>query len=153
LAVAVAHTITLADATSGGTWSSSAPSKATVDAGGVVTGVATGSTNISYTVTNGVCHISAIKGITVAASRMILQEERPLQLYPNPSTGALTIDCPGQGTLTVFTLEGKMVKTYQVPAGKTDLTLPFGLAAGTYLCRYAGEEGSLATVRLTYQPQ
>jgi hypothetical protein len=150
----VAHTITLTDATSGGTWSSSAPSKATVDAGGVVTGVATGSTNISYTVTNGVCHISAIKGITVAASRQVSQEEgRPLQLYPNPSTGALTIECPEQGSLTIFTLEGKIIKTYQVSAGKTDLTLPFGLAAGTYLCRYAGEEGSLATVRLTYQPQ
>ncbi len=44
--------ITLADATSGGTWSSSNTSLATVNSAGVVRGVAVGTLNISYAVTN-----------------------------------------------------------------------------------------------------
>ena len=50
--VAVGSTITLTDATSGGTWSSSATGTATVSSGGVVTGVATGVATITYSVTN-----------------------------------------------------------------------------------------------------
>ena len=43
---------TLTDTASGGTWTSSAPFVATVSASGVVTGLATGGANISYSVTN-----------------------------------------------------------------------------------------------------
>lgn len=46
-------TITLTDTTSGGVWSSSNTSVATVNSSGVVSAVALGSTVISYTVTNG----------------------------------------------------------------------------------------------------
>ena len=42
-------TVTLSDATAGGTWSSSTPTIATVGAAGVVTGVSGGTTTISYT--------------------------------------------------------------------------------------------------------
>ena len=42
------RTITLNNTSAGGTWSSSAPSLATVDASGVVTGVAAGAATISY---------------------------------------------------------------------------------------------------------
>ena len=44
---------TLADATTGGTWSSSNLTAGTVSASGVVTGIATGSVNISYTLPAG----------------------------------------------------------------------------------------------------
>ncbi len=47
-------TITLTDGVSGGSWSSSASSLATISAAGVVTGIATGTTVISYAV-SGVC--------------------------------------------------------------------------------------------------
>lgn len=63
--VGIGHTITLADSTIGGTWSSHTPSIATVNTSGVVTGVATGTTEITYTVTN-ICGTSyATKTINV----------------------------------------------------------------------------------------
>ena len=43
---------TLADAANGGAWSSNASATATVNAAGIVTGIAQGTANISYTVTN-----------------------------------------------------------------------------------------------------
>lgn len=45
-------TITLANATSGGTWSSSDPTKATIDATGKVTAIQSGSVTITYTTTD-----------------------------------------------------------------------------------------------------
>ncbi|MCD6011137.1 MAG: surface protein [Flavipsychrobacter sp.] len=61
--VCVAATITLTDATPGGTWSSST-TDATVS-GGVVTGVTAGSTIISYTVTNACGSADATAAITI----------------------------------------------------------------------------------------
>jgi hypothetical protein len=61
--VATGATITLVDATPGGTWSSS-NAHATVSPVGVVTGVSAGAVTISYSVSNGVCTISALKYIT-----------------------------------------------------------------------------------------
>jgi Secretion system C-terminal sorting domain/Carboxypeptidase regulatory-like domain/Bacterial Ig-like domain (group 2) len=57
--VCIGSTITLADATSGGTWSSSDVTIATVSSSGVVTGVSSGSVTISYTVT-GTCGATSV---------------------------------------------------------------------------------------------
>ncbi len=65
--VCAGSNITLTDATGGGTWSSSNTALATV-AGGVVTGVAGGTLNISYTLPTG-CF--AIKSVTVNADAPI----------------------------------------------------------------------------------
>ncbi len=51
-AVCVGATISLSDMTSGGSWTSSNTSIASVDGSGVVLGVATGTININYTLTN-----------------------------------------------------------------------------------------------------
>jgi hypothetical protein len=59
------NTITLADATPGGTWASTNTGVATIDASGVVTGVAPGTTTISYTITNGQCTNAATVDLTV----------------------------------------------------------------------------------------
>ncbi len=50
--ICVGQTSSLTDVTPGGVWSSGAPGIASVSAGGLVTGIATGSAIINYTVTN-----------------------------------------------------------------------------------------------------
>ncbi len=50
--VCVGQNLTLSNATSGGTWSSGSTSNATITTGGIVRGVASGTTIISYSVTN-----------------------------------------------------------------------------------------------------
>ncbi len=63
--VCAGATITLADATPGGVWSSSSTGIATVGVTGIVTGVAAGTTTISYSVTNSCGTATATMPITV----------------------------------------------------------------------------------------
>ena len=67
--VCVGSNATLSESVSGGVWSSATTSIATVTSAGVVTGVATGTDSIAYTVTNA-CGVSAVKkyGITVTTA-------------------------------------------------------------------------------------
>ncbi len=53
--VCIGTTITLTDATTGGVWSSSDDTVATIDASGVVTGLMAGTVTMYYTVTSGGC--------------------------------------------------------------------------------------------------
>ena len=70
--VCVAGTTSLSDVTGAGTWSSDDATIATVDGSGNVTGVAGGSVNIVYTVTNGSgCTDSAVVSVTVNALPVI----------------------------------------------------------------------------------
>ena len=85
--VSSGSTITLSDATPGGNWSSSNATIASVDAGGVVTGVAaSGTANITYSLPYGSgCNAIASKTITVHT--------------PAPHAHGTTVG----GTMTVFT--------------------------------------------------
>jgi uncharacterized protein YjdB len=150
--VTVDHSIVLGDATFGGVWSSSKPSKAIVNFGGMVTGMSSGATVISYTVTNGVCQVAATRLVLVTTSRdgnlSQASSVAAFKLYPNPSHGTLTIESPVGGILTLFTLEGKQLQAYNILEGSNQLQLPLGLPAGAYICKYHGEDGSDETVRL-----
>lgn len=68
--VCIGQTLSLSNSTApGGTWASVDESKATIDATGTVTGVAIGTTSITYTVTNGTtgCSSTITKSVTVNA--------------------------------------------------------------------------------------
>ncbi len=60
--------ITLTDASGSGVWSSSNTSIATVDAFGVVSGITSGTFNISYTVTNGCGTLATYSVVTVSTT-------------------------------------------------------------------------------------
>ncbi len=90
--VCEAGSITLTDATPGGTWSSGAITIAMVSSGGLVTGVSAGTVNIIYTLTS-TTGCQAIKVVTV----------HPL---PSPITGPSSV-CIGQNiTLSDATIGG-----------------------------------------------
>ncbi len=61
----IGQTLTLANDSIGGTWTSSTTGVATVDASGLVTGLAAGTTTITYTVDNGICEKFVTQDITV----------------------------------------------------------------------------------------
>jgi hypothetical protein len=63
-------TISLSDAVTGGVWSSSNPSAATVSSTGVVTGIAAGTTTISYAVTgcSGIAYATKVVTVTSGTS-------------------------------------------------------------------------------------
>ena len=92
--VCVNSTLALADATTGGVWASSNTAIATISATGVVTGVADGTTNITYTITNGT-------GCAAIATQSVAAHAIPVVTLsgPNPL-------CPGV-TATYTTQAGQ----------------------------------------------
>ena len=70
-----------------------------------------------------------------------------LRVYPNPTTGHLTISAPEQGIFIVYDLQGQQTARYSVIKGETEIVLP-SVAAGVYLGRFLGESGYEQVVRV-----
>ncbi|GAA4459878.1 hypothetical protein GCM10023093_01690 [Nemorincola caseinilytica] len=151
-------TIRLANTATSGLWSSAGSETATIDADGLVTGVLPGIVTIRYITTN-LCgadtatkkvyvQFGTICGTAVAPTASVTH----ISIFPNPSSGALTVETPAPGTLLVYTIDGKEVSRHTIRRPSTSVTLPGDLTAGLYMCRFAGEDGSSTVVRLVYQP-
>ncbi|MBX2905499.1 MAG: Ig-like domain-containing protein [Taibaiella sp.] len=154
--VVVASSITLSSSVSGGVWSSSATSTATVgSSSGSVTGVAPGTVTITYAVT-GACGLGiATHTVNVTASRPgynKLEDGADFTVYPNPTNGDIFIQTTTAGIVTVYGIDGRELSSQDIEKGSTKLSLPAGVAAGIYMLRFAGADGTVKTTRLIYQP-
>lgn len=155
--VSAGSTITLANAVPGGTWTSNSIARATVDASGTVTGISAPAATISYTVTNGACKVSVTKLITIAAHKgepgvASATGAVELRMFPNPTSGSFNLETPVAGTLIIYTLDGREIQHSNVAEGSNALSLPGGLTAGIYLCKFIGGDDTIITTRLMYQP-
>ncbi len=136
--------ITLTDATSGGSWSSSNTSVATVNASGVVTGVTAGTATITYTVTNGCGTANATYAVTV----------NPL---PAPAAiSGLAAICVGATTnLTNASTGGTWSSANAAIATVNSTGTVTGIGAGTTNISYALTNGCgtvAATLAVTVSP-
>ncbi|MBX2906827.1 MAG: Ig-like domain-containing protein [Taibaiella sp.] len=151
--VSVGATTTMTGSPTGGSWGSSSAATAAISGYGVVTGVAAGSATISYTLAG----CANTKGITVtgAASRPAGMTEEAVTLFsvfPNPSHGSLSVSTGVAGTFTIYTVDGKVAAMSELTEGVNAINMPTNMAAGTYLCRFNGTDGSVQSVRLVYEP-
>jgi len=150
--VSVGATTTFAGSPTGGAWTSSATTVATVNTSGVVSGIATGSATITYSVSG----CLNTKGITVtpgASSRPVTTVEQVLfSVFPNPAHGSLSVSTSVAGTFAIYTVDGKLASVSELTEGTNAISMPSGLTAGTYLCRFQGVDGSVQAVRLVYEP-
>ncbi len=126
LSACVGQTITLSDATAGGTWSSSNTAVATIGStSGILLGVSPGTTTISYTLGTG-CIVTAV--VTVNALAPIsgstnLCQGQTTTLSDAVAGGAWTISntnasIDGSGNITGVNV-GTAVVTYSLPSGCT----------------------------------
>jgi len=153
LAASIGSPVAYTDGVSGGTWTSSNTARVTIGAGtGLLTGVSGGTLTITYSVSG----CNATKAITITTPRVAggidNENESIIRLYPNPTTGAFTLQAPADGTFAVYTLDGKQVEQYNITAGNNTLSLPKGIASGVYMCRYSGNDRNTLMVRLLYEP-
>jgi trimeric autotransporter adhesin len=139
----------------GGTWSSANPAIASVSGTGVVTGNSVAATTITYTLPATGCF--GTRSINVVAARAgspsggVIDNAGVLKVFPNPTSGSITIDAPVSGTFIVYTIDGKEVAQYTIGATTVTASLPQHLAAGVYMCRFNGADGTSAIVRLVYE--
>jgi len=136
-------TTTLADTSSGGTWTSSNTALATIgSATGVVTGVSGGTLNITYTVANGCMDVQSFyvdpcglkNGNEPAANTAA---EQVYTLFPNPTNGNISItqSIPVDGDMQVTVLNAVGAKVYAGPVAFSGGLgrLSISAASGMYL--------------------
>ena len=141
----VASTINLTTTTTGGTWSSSNASVATIGSTtGIVTGLTSGTTTISYTVSNACGSASATITITVNP-------------FPNASTitGATSLCAGSTTTLTDAITGGSWSSTNTAVANVGSTGVVLGVSSGTTIISYAVSNAcgsSSATKTITVNP-
>lgn len=155
LAITVGSTSALANSVPGGTWSSSATGVASIGTSGIMTGVGAGTAVITYKLTSTLCYVTATATITTSAGRGVLSSigedvSNDVRMYPNPTTGILTIEAEKNGTFALYTLDGREVQQYVIEAPNTQIALPIDLIPGAYMCVYKGVDGSSKKVRIVY---
>lgn len=124
--VCVGSTVTLVDTVSGGTWSSGNNALATVNASGIVTGVASGVVNIYYSVSNECGSTNATVSLNVTTAPVV-----------NPISGASVL-CPSTTiSLSTTTSGGTWSSTNTAVATVNAAGVVFGIVDGTTTISYA----------------
>ncbi|MES2702551.1 MAG: Ig-like domain-containing protein, partial [Bacteroidota bacterium] len=145
----------------GGTWSSSNGLIASVSSStGTVNALLPGTATITYSLTSAAgCVGRSTQAITVSASREggnnanpVMEAGIEFSVYPNPTTGAFTVSTTEAGVFGIYTIDGKETARFNVAAGNNAIQLPQGIAAGVYMCRFTGMNGSNVMVRLVFEP-
>lgn len=124
--VCIGQTIILSSTVSGGSWTSSNPSLATVGSTGAVTGIAAGSVLISYTVSNACGTVTSTTTIGVSAGTAVAA-----------ISGATSV-CPGGNTLLADATPGGTWTSSNTAIATASSTtgLISGIAAGTVTISY-----------------
>ncbi len=143
--VCAGMSIALTESVTGGTWSSSNSSVATVSAG-TVAGLAIGTVTISYSVTNGCGTRSATHAVSVVSPEVchtmtgtIKGSEDEISVFPNPASTILNISAPVVVNITMLSIDGKVVID-QKSVTKVDIS---NLANGMYFVNIFDENGQL----------
>lgn len=131
--VCIGQTTALANTTAGGTWSSSNTAAGTIDATGVVTGIAAGTTTISYVTANGCFEtltvtVNNLPGVITGGTTVC--ENSTTTLSSTPPGGTWSSSTPATGTVN-----GGGVVT--------------GLSAGTTTITYTSAVGCIRTTVIT----
>ena len=131
--VAVGSSIHLSNDSTGGTWTVSTPSIATVDASGNLHGLASGTDTVFYSLTNSCGHSSVYSIISVTSTETEVSEQESkseIHVYPNPVKDFLTVSANKLRSITLYDELGRLRKKQSAvgPETKIDVSeLPQGL--------------------------
>ena len=132
-AVCIGFTTTLSNVTSGGSWSSANPAVATIDAAGIVTGMITGTTTVSYTLPTGCARVVVV---TVNA-------------LPSALTGAAAVCVGSNVTLSSTPVGGTWTSSDVTIATISPTRVVTGVTAGTANITYTLPTSCYRTITVT----
>jgi uncharacterized protein YodC (DUF2158 family) len=89
-----------------------------------------------------------------SAPPTVRPETSRLTLYPNPTTGTITINAPQPGEMVVCNIQGQVIMQMHLKKGASKMSLPSAASAGMYICRYIADSGDKTpvVVRVVYKP-
>ncbi len=125
---------TWASTVGGGTWSSATPAVATVGASGIIYGVASGTSTISYTVSSSGCSATVTRVVTVNAGASIV------------TTGPTSVCIGGTVSHSGSPVGGTWSVTPSSVASVSSSGLVTGLGAGVASVTYTNTSGCMAVV-------
>ncbi|PQJ12137.1 hypothetical protein CJD36_010145 [Flavipsychrobacter stenotrophus] len=138
--------ITLTGSVSGGMWSSTNSSVASISSSGNITGLVAGTVVISYAVTNSCGSASVGQTVTVLSTAdcntgvvTTAPGQSMISIYPNPTNGSFIVEIPQPGNdavITITDISGKVVEI--IKSNNHELQIPVyltNLASGTYLIK------------------
>jgi len=133
--ICLGNTTALSNATPGGTWTSTTTTVATVGTStGIVTGVAAGTSQITYSVPGGGCNATITVTVSVVA----------------PITGPTTVCQGGSVTLSDATPSGMWTSgTTSVATITPNTGIVYGVSPGTSVIRYTSPLGCFTTFTIT----
>ena len=108
---------------------------------------------VTVTDANGCTATSGVSLVSTVGVQHIGLTNSEFVIAPNPTQGAFTVRTVGAGTLTLLSVDGREINSYRVAPGSTLLDLPTSLTPGMYMCRFDGDNGSKANVKLIYEPK
>jgi subtilisin-like proprotein convertase family protein len=115
--ICVGGTTTLSTASTGGTWTSSDPSVATITSGGVATGVSVGASKIEYTLPSTGCSTSSYLSIVMPPSAPVITPASTVMCNGNTATLAAVSNSNGASNFT---------------SGTISVAIPDNVATGNY---------------------
>ncbi len=137
--ICVGATYTLADTTTGGTWQSSAPTIASIDAVGVIHAISTGTFVITYTTS--VCAATQLDSVVLCEGVHSVTQNNDIRITPNPAHNTLTIQTSAAYTsCTIISNIGQALITQPITITTTEVNVS-SLPPGTYY------------IRLTHRPR
>lgn len=154
--VAELSSVTLNTTSTGGQWLSSNGNATVNIATGVVTGANAGNVTISYQFTATGCYSTKAMTVNPFGMRNIAngssESSVNIRMYPSPTSGALTIETPENGTLSILTIDGKLLRQYDIVSPASAVVLPNNTAAGVYMCHFVGNSGNVVSTKIVYNP-
>lgn len=149
----VGSTTLFSCATTGGAWSTSDASIATVGSTGIVSGLSAGTATISYILTSTGCANTKTITVNTTSSRPItspefFEEGVSTIIYPNPTYGTFYVESTSDATITVFSIDGKEIHNEKLSQGINHIDLPQNITSGIYLVKIIDAFGGVQSTRI-----
>ncbi len=153
--VCITSSITLANFIGCGIWHSADVSKATIDSStGIVTGISTGTVNISYTANDSTVTTSVyVKDCPTSVAGEAARAKYPLAVFPDPSHGTFTINIGSatrdEAIIVITNMMGEKVKELETTTNM-NTSIQLDVPAGIYFVA-AITKNNTATAKISIQ--